>query len=110
MFKMSTEASYSWPVKIATPISGGKYESHTFDLVFKRLTQSKIKKLLNDPDASDVSFCKEVVLGWKGVTDREAKEIPFSEEAVDEFLDFPQMASTIVTTYLQSVAGAKIKN
>lgn len=110
MFVLSTDASYSWPVQVSIPVSGGKFEKHTFDAVFRRIPQSKIKGLLNADEATDFSFCKAILVDWKGIKDAKDEDIPFSESALDELLDFPQMAKMIVTTYLESLSGSKAKN
>lgn len=110
MFVLAKEASYSWPVKVSTPKDGGTYEKSTFEVKFKRLQQSKLRKVLKDEEATDASFCRDVVLDWKGVKDESGAEVPFSETALDQLLEIPGVAKSIVDAYLESVSGAKIKN
>ncbi len=110
MFKLNTNGHYSWPVEISVPIDGGVHEKQVLDVKFKRLPQSKIQELLSNEESSDNKFCKEIIVGWKGVCDESGNEIPFSNEALDNLLDFPQLAKKIVVTYLSSLSESKLKN
>ena len=81
--------SYTWPVTIIIPVDGGHKEKSTFDVEFKRLTQtriSEIRKLArkmeigaidDDEMLEDQEAAKEIILGWDGVVDEENKEIKF---------------------------------
>lgn len=112
MFVLSKSASYSWPVAVSLPTAGGKFETHTFDVTFKRLTQARIKEFVEKSEelGGDDSFCREVVVGWQGIVDEAGQQVPFSEMALAQLLDVPMVAKKIVTAYLESVSGAKIKN
>lgn len=114
MFVLSKGASYSWPVNVSVPVSGGKFEKKVFDITFKRVSQSRLQEILGAEDLkniSDASFCKEIVMGWKGIVDESGAEVPFSIENLEALLDVPMVAKSIVTTYLETIAGqAKSKN
>lgn len=110
MFILDAEASYSWPVHVSLPVDGGKFEKSTFDAKFKRIPQSRLRKLLKDDDATDAGFAREVLIGWKGIKDKESQDVPFSETSLDQMLEIPGVATTIVKAYLESVSGAKVKN
>lgn len=110
MFILKKEASYYWPVKITQPTGNGATEKSTFDIHFKRISQSRLKEAINSPEANDVDFAKEVVIGWRGVHDEEKKEIQFSESAFADVLEIPGVAAAISTAYLESISGAKAKN
>lgn len=112
MFVISKKDSYVWPVVIEIPVDGGKFEKHTFDAEFKRVTQERILELLDLIDKqklNDMDFCREVLVGWKGVTDGES-EIPFSESSRDEVLNIAGVASAIATAFFLSRAKARTKN
>ncbi len=109
-FIIKKASNYIWPVKHKVPIDGGRYETQTFDAEFKRLTDSRLKELLKDDKNTDQIFCVEVLVGWKGIQSEDKLEIPFSESSRDELLDQPGLAAAIVTAYLESVAGQKVKN
>lgn len=109
MFTIAKVATYSWPIEVQTPTDGGQFEKSTFDVVFKRISTSKLKTLIGD-EKTDSDFAREVVFGWKGVRDEAGNEIPFSESALESLLEIPSIPGTIVVAYLQSVQGAKRKN
>lgn len=101
----SGNPTYFWPVKVQIPVDGGQYHTETFDAEFKRLPQSKVVKMLDHDDRNDHDFCLEVVAGWKGVTDENGKEIPFSVGALEKLLDFPAVAAAIARTFIESRNG-----
>lgn len=110
---MNKAQSYFWPVSVERPISGGKFEKETFDAEFKDLPQSRIKeiqKLIANEQIADIEFCKEVLIGWKGVNDGSGQDVPFSESARDGLLDISLVAGSIVRAYFASLSGAKAKN
>lgn len=113
MFIVSKSASYHWPVSVSVPKDGGKFERQTFDAQFKRVPQSHIHKLLagaEDGSVTDAKFCREVMIGWRGIQDSEGQDVPFSETSLEEILDLPQVAKEIVLAYMESIAGAPRKN
>ena len=114
--------SYTWPVTIIIPVDGGHKEKSTFDVEFKRLTQtriSEIRKLArkmeigaidDDEMLEDQEAAKEIILGCDGVVDEENKEIKFSEKRLNELLDIPTVAGQIVKAWFDSLETAKRKN
>lgn len=107
MFTLSKSNTYSWPVVVEFPVSGGKFHKETFDAEFLRLSQTEIAQIgetVNDKDA-----IKRVMVGWKGVTDN-GEDLPFSEEALDRMLDIPLVSMAILAAYRDSVLGIKAKN
>lgn len=110
MFVLSKNGSYSWPVSHDVPVSGGKFEKQTFDAEFKRMSQSRFKELMDGEKSSDNEFCREVITGWKGIKDDKGEEVPFSQEALEDLLEVPQLAKNIVFAYMDSISGSKVKN
>jgi hypothetical protein len=112
MFKIIQPTSYTWPVTVELPVDGGRTEKATFDAEFKRLSQSRLEEIRGQIERSeirDVDLVREVVVGWSGVTDGE-NPVPYSEAALDQLLDIPMVAASIVMALFQSMAGAKRKN
>jgi hypothetical protein len=112
MFVLKQSDSYSWPVSFEVPVDGGRHERQTFDGIFKRLPQSRIReigKLVDEGEILDSSMATEVLVGWSGVTDADGKEIPFSQKALAQLLDVPLLATAIVVAYFASLQGAKKK-
>jgi hypothetical protein len=113
MFVLKKIDSYLWPVKIELPKDGGSYHKHTFQALFKRIPQSELKKLIEgevEKAPTDNEFCKAVMIGWKDIKDEESNDVEYSEENLEKLLEIPMVAKTIVTTYLDSIAGSKVKN
>jgi hypothetical protein len=107
MFTLSKSNTYSWPVVVEFPVSGGKFHKETFDAEFVRLSQTEIAEI--GQSADDKTAIKRVMVGWKGVTD-DGEELPFSEDALDRMLDIPLVAMSILAAYRDSVLGIKAKN
>lgn len=113
MFVLDKSPSYSWPVQTEVASNNGKFETETFDVNFKRVTESEKMQFFGAETVqrhTDVEICKKVVVGWKGVTDENGNEIPFSQENLDKLLEIPKVSSFIVIAFLESLAGARVKN
>jgi hypothetical protein len=112
MFKL-VAGDYFWPVKFTMPIDGGKHEEKTIDLRLKRLPQSEFDKALVDIQEGTITsteFAKRLITGWKNVLDEENKEIPFSVESLDQFLEIPNAALAVFQEYYKSLSETKTKN
>jgi hypothetical protein len=112
-FVLKQSDTYAWPVSFDLPVDGGRHQRETFDGQFKRLPQSRILAIGKEIEAgeiTDIELAREVLVGWAGVTDDAAKEIPFSQKALEQLLDVPMLATAIVTAYFESLKGAKRKN
>ncbi len=112
MFKLDQSSFYSWPVKVEIPSDSGKFESATFDGHFKRVSQSRIEeiiKLAGEKELNDVDLAKDVLIGWKGVQEGD-EETPYSESAKEKLLNIPSVAKAVVTSFFESLSGAKRKN
>ena len=47
-FTLDQTDSYSWPVELEVAGDGGKFERHSFDIRFRRLTQSRMRSQKRD--------------------------------------------------------------
>jgi hypothetical protein len=110
LFVLAKTDQYSWPVVVQMPKSGGQWDKMSFDVTFKRLRQSEIKKWFEDSNTGDKDFCRSVVVGWKGIQSEDKQDVPFSHESLEVLLDEPQVATAIAKAYLESVSGAPAKN
>lgn len=112
MFKITQSQTYSWPVSVNIPTNGGQYDKQTFDGEFKRLSDARLKEIRSKVEAdelTDADFAREVMVGWKGVTDGE-QEVPFSAGALDQLLDIPGVSAAVVMAVIESLSGLKRKN
>lgn len=112
MFKIVQNPTYTWPVTVEFPSDGGRVEKATFDIEFKRLTQTRLNEIrdaIEKGTITDGDLAREVITGWSGINDDKGP-VPYSEAARDQLLDIPLVASAIVMAMFGSIAGAKRKN
>lgn len=112
MFKIVTSPTYTWPVTVELPADGGKTEKATFDAEFKRLTQTRvdeIRQAVERGEMRDADLAREAMVGWSGVVD-ESGPVPYSENAREQLLNIPTVATAIVMALLGSLSGARRKN
>jgi hypothetical protein len=112
-FRIAQKPSYTWPVKLQVAADGGKFETHTFDVEFRRLPQGEIDKLLKqaaDLEIADADLARLVVVGWQGIEDEDGAALPFSEAARDKVLDVLLVRGAIVEAWIESIRGARRKN
>jgi hypothetical protein len=120
-FVLKQSASYTWPVPLLIPVDGGRREKHSFDAEFKRLPQSRINEIIklaralevgrgDDEMLDDKTAAKEILIGWSGITDDNAKDVPFSESALDQLLEIPTVAGQIIKAWFNSMDVAKRGN
>lgn len=112
MFKIAQTPTYTWPVVIEQPADGGRTITHTFDAVFKRVTQSEVddmRKAIEAEQLNNADMVRKVMVGWKGVED-DAGPVPFCDDALTKLLEVPMVSGSIVLALLHSLSGAKRKN
>lgn len=112
MFVIKQSNSYMWPVKVEFPVDDGKFAKQTFDAEFKRMPESRVKeiaKLIEAGEMSDLDLAKEVLVGWKDITDGE-NDVVFSEAAKEKLLEVPLVSKAIIIGFFESLSGAKRKN
>lgn len=121
-FVLKQSATYTWPITLIIPMDGGRRDKHTFDGEFRRLPQSRINEIIrlaraaergrlnDDEELLDQDAAKEILAGWSGVVDDDAKEVPYGESALAQLLDIPTVAGQIVRAWFDSLDVAKRKN
>lgn len=113
MFKISQSPSYYWTVHFSFPSEKGGFEKANFDCLFKRLTQTRINEIISmagSGEITDAKIAQEIVQGWRGITDSNGEEVPFSQSALDQLLDVPMMATSISSSFIESLSDARRKN
>lgn len=113
MFKLVQSSEYYWPVKFSFPVEGGRFEKTSFDCLFRRLSQTRIDEIVaaaNSGITKDSDIAREIVVGWRGVTDGDGEEIAFSKSTFEQLLDVPMMATTIAGAFIESLSEARRKN
>jgi hypothetical protein len=106
-FVLKKTASYKWPIKVEIPVDGGKFETQTFDAVFKKMSRSAFNKTV---DEGDDALIDAILQGWDGIKDEEGKDIPFTEKSKKEICDDHAIVKALISAYAESVVGAPAKN
>lgn len=121
-FVLKQSTTYTWPIQIVLPTDGGRKEKFTFDGEFRRLSQTRINELRrvaramelgrvsDEEELVDQDGAREVLAGWSGVVDDDGKEIPFTESALAQLLEIPNVAGQILKAWFESIEVAKRKN
>jgi len=109
MFKLNQSDTFTWPVEFQLAVDGGKYEKQTFDATFRRRTSDQIKEMQEREGMTDLIFCREVVVGWSGITDN-GEQVPFSDSALEQVMQVPGAAAAMVQAFYAAVTGLKRKN
>lgn len=109
MFKISQSKTYFWPVTVEMAADGGKFEKHTFDAEFRRLSVDEIAAL-GESDDTGGTACRRIMAGWKGIVDDSGEEVPFSESALADLLKYPPVRMAIMVAFRASLQGAARKN
>lgn len=113
MFRLDASDAYWYPVTVELPVDGGKFAKSTFDAQFKRLSRTEVMELMRqirDNETTDIQVACEVLLGWRGVCDRDGSEIPFSERAREQLLDVHPVCPAVIQAWAESLRGGKAKN
>lgn len=112
MFKLKQSAQFLWPVTVHVAADGGKFTKETFDVEFRRVQQSRLVEInqgILAGEIDDLAFVREVVVGWRGVTD-DGDEVPFSAAGLATLIDMPGAARAIVLAYRDALSGLNRKN
>jgi len=124
-FILEQTPTFSWPITIREQVDSGRYRTHTFEAVFKRLPQSRLEDLainfqqlrhaVKNDDLIDRiptrEIASEILVGWSGIFEADnTTQIPYSEETKAQLLEVATVAEMLVQTYIESVEKAKAKN
>ena len=106
-------ASIFWPVKFDVGQSGGTYRRMTFEAEFRVIGNEELQELFN-PDGevakSDYEWATQVLIGWRGIQDKEGEEVPFTTKNLKALIDKPGIAKAIADALIESRGKAKLKN
>jgi hypothetical protein len=124
-FILEQSPTFSWPITIRERQDGGRYRTHTFDAIFKRLPQSRMDEIMleyqrikswaaKDEVISELptrAIASEILAGWSGIFESDnTTQVPYSEEAKAQLLEIETVADVLVATFIDSAEKAKAKN
>ncbi len=108
-FVLKKAQSFFWPVKIKLP-ANGQYETSELELEFKAMTGKDVEKLSATEGSDDSDFVKNIVIGWKSVTNEDGVDVPFSKSALSDLLSVMGVSSQIAMQYMDIFRSAVTKN
>ena len=110
-FIIKKEKSYSWPITIQEPVSGGQFENQKITVKFKMLSQSRIDDIVKNTEELDEDILKDVLIGWddEAFKNEEGIPIPFTAENQSLILSVPFVRIALVKGFFASIAGKEIK-
>ena len=106
-FVRKKSSTFKWPVTVEFPVDGGRFETETFDAIFKRVGRTEFQKLV---DKGDMELIEAVMDGWEGVKDESDKDIAFTKASLRDMLEDPYFTRGVIKSYLESLEGAAAKN
>jgi len=106
-FVLKKTASYKWEVKVEIPVDGNRFETQTFEAVFRKMSRSAFNDLI---DKGDDALVDGILEGWEGIKDEEGKDVPFTQKNKKELCDDPYVMKALIQAYADSVTGAPAKN
>lgn len=127
-FVLQTSPTYWWPIVFEMPIDNNRYKRESFEIEFNRLPQSEVDEIMaveleaqraiqsgtgNVRELLAIlrGHAKRVIADWRGILDTNGGEaVPFSDAALRQLLEVPNMASVILQIYGESVSKAKVGN
>jgi hypothetical protein len=109
MFKIEKKATFFWPVLVNVPKDGGGFASHEFQAEFKFHEQSKMDLLLERLKNDDHDILRDLLVGWKQVSNPDGTPVEYTEEAKEALIDIPYVRSALLKSYFEAISGNKVK-
>jgi len=124
-FVLEQTPTFRWPITVREQVDDGRYRTHQFEAVFKRLPQSRLEELAidfqrlrhavkNDEPIDQIptrAIADEILVGWSGIFEPDnTTQIPYSEAVKAQLLEVTTVAEALVGTYIDSIEKAKAKN
>lgn len=123
-FVLEQSPTFSHPIIIRELQDGGKYRTHQFEAVYRRLPQSRMEEVQLQYQAMKAAAARdqpldgiptreiaaEILAGWNGITQPDGTPVEFSEVAKRQLLEVATVADVLVETYFDAHNKARAKN
>ena len=123
-FVLEQSPTFSHPITIRELQDGGKYRTHQFEAVYRRLPQSRMEEVQLQYQAMKAAAARdqpldgiptreiaaEILAGWNGITQPDGTPVEFSEVAKRQLLEVATVADVLVETYFDAHNKARAKN
>lgn len=115
-FKLSRTHRYWWPVtvRIPDPETAGQVIEQQLKLQFEPLPRAEELrsnesfaelKTMRAMAEFEIANTKRIVRNWDGVVDGNGEAVPFSEESLEQALQFEWFRAAVAKAYRASLAG-----
>lgn len=123
-FVLEQSPTFTHPITIRELQDGGKYRTHQFDAVFRRLPQSRMEEVqlqyqqmkaaaARDQPLEGIptrEIAAEILAGWNGITNPDGSPVEFSEAYKSQLLEVATVADVLVETFFEAHQKARSKN
>jgi hypothetical protein len=123
-FVLEQSPTFSHPITIRELQDGGKYRTHQFEAIFRRLPQSRMEEVqlqymaMKSAAANDLpldgiptrEIAAEILTGWNGITNPDGSPVEFSEAYKAQLLEVATVADVLVETFFDAHQKARQKN
>jgi hypothetical protein len=123
-FVLEQSPTFSHPITIRELQDGGKYRTHQFEAIFRRLPQSRMEEVqlqyhqIKAAAARDepldglptMAIAAEILAGWNGITNPDGSPVEFSEAYKAQLLEVATVADVLVATFFDAHEKARQKN
>lgn len=108
MFIVSSNRTFTHPVKVMVPVDGG-HKEQSFKTTFRVIDADADERDLTSA-AGSTSFLKEVVIGMDELVDDQEQAVPYSDELRDRMLKLPFVRVALARAYMTAVSKAPTGN
>ena len=109
-FKIAQSDSYKYKVDVETNGENGKKEKSTFNVMFKRLSQSEITELVGTESLTFEDLMARVLVGWDGLIGSDNHPVEFNDANRVALYEIPEARFALREAYWESVRLGKQKN
>jgi hypothetical protein len=101
--------TFKWPVEVKEPseTKPGKFDSHEFTAIFKRLSRSAISDMA---EKEEDALLESILVGWEGIEEEDGAPIAFSKKTLGEFADDPYWVKAVISAYTATYNEAEVGN
>jgi hypothetical protein len=106
MFIIDLSPTYFWPVRFTVPNGSGEQQTCEFEAEFTRLDVDQMTALgvrQRDEKLTDAQVVEQLLVGWRGITDRSGSAVSYSAEARARLLKIPGVAVAILDAFTESM-------
>lgn len=108
MFILAPVDQITTVVNVRVPQGGNRFKQADFEVTFKKLTVKESEAMwesLRAEQITEEATFKANILDIKGVKDLDSKDIPFSDELLEQLLDIEYVRTPLREAFTQVTMG-----